>query len=337
MGAEATRYVFDDPALDPRPPTPSPCPRTVFFGTPEFAATVLARLLAADAPVEIVAVVTQPDKPVGRSRELTPPPVKALAVRHGIPVLQPVTLRRPAAVVAIERFSPNLGVVAAYGKILPPSILRVPPHGQLNVHASLLPRWRGAWPVGAAILAGDEVTGVSIMRLDEGMDTGPVLAQRAEPILPADTTGSLEARLARLGADLLVATIPGSIAGEIVPRPQDDAAATYCHVVRKENGAIDWTRPTVELERHVRAMQAWPVASTTWQGKRLNVLKASDETMMPPETSRPGDVILAGKRPAVVTGDGLLVLEQVQLEGRNPVSGASFVNGYRSFVGSNLG
>jgi methionyl-tRNA formyltransferase len=313
------------------------------MGTPEFAATILRRLLAPDSPVEVVAVVTQPDKPVGRKRVLTPPPVKKLAEAHAVPVLQPVSRRallRPATVAALRRFQPDVGVVAAYGRILPPEILSIPTKGYLNVHASVLPRWRGAWPVGAAILAGDQETGVSIMLLDEGMDTGPVLAVRREPIRPDDTAASLEARLAALGADLLVETLPAYLSGEIVPQSQDDGEATYCHVVRSEAGAIDWRRPAGELERHVRAMQPWPVAFTTWNGKRLNVWHAH---VVPAAASSasvpasPGTVVPVGKGAAVVTGDGLLALDQVQLEGRGSVPIAAFLNGYRTFAGSRLG
>jgi len=313
------------------------------MGTPEFAATILRRLLASDSPVEVVAAVTQPDKPAGRQQRLTPPPVKLLAQEHGMPVLQPVTLRRPAAVEALRRTQPEMGIVAAYGKLLPPDVLALAPRGFLNVHASVLPRWRGAWPVGAAILAGDRETGVSIMLLDEGMDTGPVLAIRHEPIRPDDTTAALEARLAKIGADLLVETLPAYLAGEIAPQPQDDRAATYCHVVRKEAGALDWTQPAAALERRVRAMQPWPIASTTWNGKRLHVLRAH---VVPPGAAEGspgspagtvGPVGPAGKGASVVTGDGLLALDQVQLEGRGAVPVGAFLNGYRTFIGSRLG
>ena len=323
-------------------------PRTVFLGTPEFAATTLRRLLAADSPVEVVGVVTQPDKPVGRSSRPAPPPVKALAVERGLPVLQPVTLRRPAAVAALQRLRPDLGIVAAYGMLLRPDVLAIPPLGYLNVHASLLPRWRGAWPVGAAILAGDEETGVSIMRLDEGLDTGPVLATRREPIRPDDTTATLESRLASLGADLLAETIPGHVAGEIVPQPQDDRSATYCHLVHKSDGLLDWTQPAAALERQVRAMQPWPVAFTTWEGRQLRILKARvappstaapgpGETGEAAQTLAPGTVVPSARGAAVVAGDGLLILEEVQLEGRAPLPVRAFLNGHPRLIGSRLG
>ncbi len=319
-------------------------PRAVFMGTPELAATVLRRLLQPDSPVRVVAVVTQPDKPVGRRQVLTPPPVKALAQEHGLAVLQPVSLRRPAAQEAIRRLAPDLGIVAAYGKLLPPEVLAIPPYGYLNVHPSCLPRWRGPWPVGAAILAGDDETGVSIMKLDEGMDTGPVLARRREPIRPDDTTGTLEQRLAAIGAELLVEVIPPYLRGDLQPEPQDDRAATYSGLVRKEAGALDWNRPAVQLERQVRAMQPWPVAFTFWEGRRLNVLRArvlpassGPAGPGPRATGEPGRVLAVDRAAAVVTGDGLLVLEEVQLEGRGPMPIQAFLNGHRTFIGSRLG
>jgi methionyl-tRNA formyltransferase len=314
--------------------------RTIFLGSPEFAVTVLDRLLAADSPVEVVAVVTQPDKPAGRGKRLTPPPVKVLALERAIPVLQPVSpaaMRRPAFLEALRRFTPDLGIVAAYGRILRADVLSVPRLGHLNVHASVLPRWRGAWPVGAAILAGDGETGTSIMLLDEGMDTGPVLATRREAIRPDDITGTLEARLATLGAALLVETIPAYAGGTITPQPQDDRQATYCRPVGRDDAILDWSRPAVELERRVRAMQPQPVAWTTWMGRQLRVLAARTTETPVPSGTPPGTVVPLGKQAAVVTAEGPLVLERVQLEGKNPVAIGAFLNGYRAFLGSRLG
>jgi methionyl-tRNA formyltransferase len=276
---------------------------------------------------------------------LAPPPVKALAQQQGVPVLQPLTLRRPAATAALARFTPEVGIVAAYGKILPPDVLALPGRGHLNVHASLLPRWRGAWPVGAAILAGDTETGVTIMQLDEGMDTGGVLAERHEPIQAGDTTETLERRLAALGAALLVETLPGYLAGTLVPRPQDDAEATYCRPIHKAEGQVDWAQPAAHLERQVRAMQPWPGAYTTWNGRLLHIVRAhlapaaasAGGPATPVTPLPPGTVVPAGKGAAVVTGDGWLVLDEVQLEGRAAVPVRSFVNGYRAFAGSRLG
>jgi methionyl-tRNA formyltransferase len=324
------------------------------MGTPEFAVAVLRRLLAPDSPLAVVGVVTQPDRPAGRSGRPVAPPVKTLAVAHGLPVLQPPSLRRPAAVAAVGRMRPDIAVVAAYGEILRPGVLALAGRGFLNVHGSLLPRWRGAWPVGAAILAGDTETGVSIMRLDEGMDTGPVLARRAEPVRPDDTTATLQDRLAAQGADLLMEVLPAYLAGTLVPVPQDDHGATYCHTVRKADGRLDWTRSAVELERLVRAMQPWPVAWTTWDGQLLRVLRARALDALPAAPPRladdgstddrstgeppagPGQVVRLGKGAAVTTGKGWLALDEVQLEGRGAVPGAAFVNGHRTFPGSIL-
>jgi methionyl-tRNA formyltransferase len=285
--------------------------------------------------VHVVGAVTQPDRPVGRKQVLTPPPVKELAQAHGIPVLQPVALGRPAALAAFQRFKPDVGIVAAYGRILPASVLAVPPLGHLNVHASLLPRWRGAWPIGAAILEGDAETGVAIMKLDEGMDTGPVLSLRSEPIRADDTTESLEKRLATLGAALLVETLPGYLGGAVSPQPQNESAATYCRPVRKADGIIDWTKPAVQIERLVRAMHPWPGAFTTWDGKQLRVARAHVSPSA--EAQAPGTVVAQGKGAAVTTGDGLLVLDEVQIEGKGQMPIKAFLNGYRSFAGSTLG
>ena len=283
--------------------------------------------------MEVVGVVTQPDKPVGRRQTLTPPPVKQAALQHGVPVLQPETLRPRAVRDELARFEPDVGIVAAYGKILRPSVLAIPPHGHLNVHASLLPRWRGAWPIGAAIMAGDAETGVTIMRLDEGLDTGPTLAARSEAIRPDDTIETLEPRLARLGADLLAEVLPAYLSGAVAPQPQDDARATHCRPVEKADGLIDWSRPAIEIERQIRAMRPWPVAWTTWQGQQLRLLKAH---VVLDTAAGPGTVVPHGRGAAVATGSGLLVLDDVQLQGKNPAPVAAFVNGYRGFVGSVL-
>lgn len=212
--------------------------RVIFMGTPEFAVPSLAALAAGAAAV--VAVVTQPDRPSGRGQQLAMSPVKAFALAHGLPVWQPPTLKTPEVVAMLAELRPDVIVVAAFGQILRPNVLDLPPHGCINVHASLLPRWRGAAPVQAAILAGDQVTGSTIMRMDPGMDTGPILAQAALTIAPRDTGGTLTARLAQQGADLLAETLPRWLAGEITPRPQDASLATLCRPLRKEQGVIDW-------------------------------------------------------------------------------------------------
>ena len=295
-------------------------------------------MLERDSPLDVVGVVTQPDKPVGRRQVMTASPVKALAVERGVPVAQPVSLRRPASVAALARLSPEVGIVAAYGKILRQEVLEVPRLGHLNVHGSLLPRWRGAWPIGAAILAGDETTGVSIMRLDEGMDTGPVLAQRSVPISPQDTTGSLERELAGLGAELLVETLPAYLAGRAEGKRQDDSLATYCHTIGKEAGEIEWAQPAAQIERHVRAMTPWPGAYTWWNGKQLRICHARLAPGSDVESGRPpGTVAMQDGAVVVLTGSGALALEELQLEGKTSQPARAFLNGYRSFLGSRLG
>jgi methionyl-tRNA formyltransferase len=307
--------------------------RAVFMGTPEFAVPTLRRLLQA---YQVVGVVTQPDRPAGRGRKLQPPPVKELALAQGLPVLQPRSLRKdPAAVQAIADLEPDVIVVAAYGLILPQSVLDIPPHGCLNIHASLLPKYRGPAPIPAAILAGDGETGVTIMLMDAGMDTGPIIAQRRTPIHPDDTTASLSARLAELGAELLLEVLPGWLSGELTPQPQDDAQATYCGLIRKEDGGIDWTQPAEFIARQVRAYNPWPGAFTFWRGQRLKVLRA--RPVEAPTDSPPGTVTLVERLPGVITGEGVLLLEEVQLAGKRAMPADVFIRGHRDFVGSRLG
>jgi methionyl-tRNA formyltransferase len=263
--------------------------------------------------------------------------VKEAALAQGLPVLQPWTLREPEAIPQLEAWQPAVIVVAAFGQILSKSVLDLAPHGCLNVHASLLPLYRGAAPIPAAILAGDSVTGVTIMRLDEGMDTGPVLAQAECPIAPDDTTGSLTAKLAGLGAQLLVETLPAWLAEEIQARPQDEASATYCHPLKKGDGHLDWARPAAHLDRLVRASDPWPGAFTFWQGQRLKVLRAKPH----PEwqgVEQPGTVVLLEPSGlAVATGEGALELRQVQLAGKKPMDADIFARGQRGFLGGCLG
>jgi methionyl-tRNA formyltransferase len=313
----------------------APRPRAVFFGTPEFAVTVLQALLSPDSPVEVALVVTQPDRPVGRSLKLQAAPVKEIAADHGVPVRQPLSLRRPTMISSITEVGAEVGIVVAYGRILPTELLNAFPHGCLNVHGSILPRWRGAWPIGAAIQAGDTETGVTIMRLDAGMDTGPVLATRARPLSSEATTASLSPVLASDGAALLCEVLPTYLGGEIKPVPQDDARATWCRLVAKADGVIDWSRPAAELDRHVRAMDDWPGAWTTWAGRRLVVRAA---TVAPAgDYGQPGQVRVMGATVTVATGAGALALRTIQVEGRGPVEAAAFARGQRSFNGSVLG
>lgn len=306
--------------------------RTVFMGTPEFAVPSLQALLA-DPTYQVVGVVTQPDREAGRGRERRASPVKQVALTAGLPVLQPERLREPAAFAELAALAPELIVVAAYGQILRPEVLNLPRFGCINVHASLLPRWRGAAPVAAAILAGDTVTGVTIMLMDPGMDTGPILAQQAEPIHPDDTAGTLGARLARLGADLLVRTLPDYLAGRIQPRPQPAEGVTICRPLSKEQGRMDWTLPATTLARMVRAYDPWPGAYTTWEGQILKILAAAPA----PGEAPPGHVLAWGKGAAVGTGEGLLVLQVVQPAGGRRMPIEAFRHGRPDFIGAVLG
>jgi len=303
--------------------------RIVFLGSPDFAVPSLEALAA---HYSVVGVVTQPDRPAGRGRRLRPPAVRLAAHRLGLPILQPPHLATPEALAAIRSWTPDLIVVAAFGQLLRTSLLDLPRMGCLNVHASLLPRWRGASPVQAAILAGDSTTGVTLMRMDPGLDTGPLLAQRSIPIAPDDTGGSLAARLADLGAALLLETLPGYVAGSVQPTPQDDSRSTHAPLLRKAHGALSPTDPALLLARKVRAYDPWPGTYVEWQGRRLAVLAAHPAPSSEPQP--PGAAVLAGDRPAITTIDGLLVLDRVQPVGKKPMPGEAFLRGNHDFLGS---
>jgi methionyl-tRNA formyltransferase len=298
--------------------------RTVFMGSPEFAVPVL-QALADQYPVS--GVVTQPDKPAGRGMTLTPPPVKVAALEMDIPVIQPRRLKEPEAMYQIGLWSPDLIVVAAFGQILKPEVLDFPPYGCINVHASLLPRWRGAAPINAAILHGDAETGVTIMRMDPGIDTGPMLAKSITPIHPDDTAVTLSERLSRLGANLLMETLPGYLDGSIRLQPQSDEGATYASMLKKEDGLLDFQKPAQVLERQVRAFTPWPGAYTLWQGLMLKIHQAHTA----PGTAEPGVPTAVGKLPAFGTSSGLLVLDEVQPAGKKPMPGEVFLNGARNW------
>jgi methionyl-tRNA formyltransferase len=294
--------------------------------------------------------VTQPDRPAGRGGRLTAPPVKAAALEGDLPVWQPATLRDPAAVSQLEALAPQVIVVVAYGELLRPAVLNLAPRGCVNIHPSLLPRWRGPTPIPAAIRAGDPQTGVTVMLLDRGMDSGPILAQTPEPLAPYDTAATLGARLAQRGADLLVATLPAWLAGDITPQPQDPAQATVCRLLRREDGLIDWSLPAEELARLVRAYTPWPGTYTLWEGRRLKVLDAAPQPRDLGqelagalwENTLPGTVLALAENDArlvvaVRAGEGWLELLQVQLEGRAAQPVVAFVAGYPGLIGSTLG
>ncbi|MGQ9584399.1 MAG: methionyl-tRNA formyltransferase [Anaerolineae bacterium] len=308
--------------------------RVVFMGTPEYAVPILLGLLAAH---QVLAVVTQPDRPAGRGRALKPSPVKEAALAHGLEVLQPTRLRdNPPFLEKVRDLNPDVLVVAAFGMILPSEVLTLPPHGCLNVHASLLPRHRGAAPVPAAILAGDPETGVTIICMDEGVDTGPILSQARCAIAEEDTAGILTGKLAILGRDLLLETLPRWLMGEIVPSPQDGKAATYTGHLEKSIAEIDWTKPAEQLAREVRAYNPWPGSFTFWRGQRLKVLRAQ-ALRSPSAHGVPGQVVINGDDPGVITGCGILILKEVQLAGKQALAAVDFCRGQQGFMGAVLG
>lgn len=308
-------------------------PRLIFAGTPEFAVPSLQILL--DDGYSLVAVYTQPDRPAGRGRALRASPLKTRAQAAGIPVYQPVTLRDPAVQAEFAALQPDLLIVAAYGLILPPEVLAIPRLDCVNVHASLLPRWRGAAPIHRALMAGDTETGISIMRMEAGLDTGPVFAQAACPIPPGITGGELHDGLATLGALMLQATLPELMAGRLIPQPQDETLATYAPKLGKTDLELDWKRSALELERQVLAFNPYPVAYTRQGESILRIWRAVAEEE--PVTASPGTVLREEPSGIIVaTGSGVLRLTEVQLPGGKPLPVAAFLNAHR-LVGQRLG
>jgi methionyl-tRNA formyltransferase len=293
----------------------------VFMGTPDFAATILAGLIAAGH--RVAAVYTQPPRPAGRGHRLQPSPVEALAARHGLPVKAPTTLRDPAAQAEFAATPADAAIVAAYGLILPPPVLQAPRLGCLNVHASLLPRWRGAAPIQRAILAGDSQTGVTIMQMDEGLDTGPILLQQTIAIEPDATAGRLTEQLAQVGARLMPAALDGVAAGTLQPRPQPAEGVTYAAKLRREEARLDWRLPAVPLERQVRAFDPWPGAWFEGRGERIRVLAAD---IVASAAGEPGTVL--DEHLTVACGVGALRPMQLQRPGRAPLDGAAFLRGF---------
>ena len=308
---------------------------TVFMGTPQFAVTILASLLRSS--YQVCAVYTQPDKRAGRGRPVVFPPVKKLALEHQIPVMQPETLASSEALEQLASLQPELIVVAAFGLILPPEVLSLPRFACLNVHPSLLPRHRGPSPIANAILCGDELTGVTIMLMEAGLDTGPILAQEKVGISFMDTTGSLSARLADVGARLLLQTLPRWLEGELKPQAQEESRATYSKLITSNDGEIDWQLSALELWRMVRAYNPWPSCYTWCQGKRLKINRAIP--LGDGGNGEIGKVIALAEQPGVgvVTRQGILGLSQVQLEGKREMAVGDFARGQRDFIGSVLG
>ena len=295
------------------------------MGSPDFA---LPGLGALAQDYEVVGVITQPDRASGRGREIKMPPVKTLALELGIPVMQPEKLRAPDAMQQLVSWKPDLIVVAAFGQILKRDVLELPRFGCLNVHASLLPRWRGAAPINAAILHGDEETGVTIMQMDVGLDTGPMLAKRSLRLSADDTAGSVTEALSHLGARLLIETLPEYLSGNITPQPQPAEGATYAPMLKKEEGRLDFTRDVNELERQVRAFNPWPGAFMDYEGGLLKVHSAHVEE----GATSAGQRLVHRDQPAVGARDGLLILDEVQPAGKKPMSGKSFLAGARQWV-----
>lgn len=310
-------------------------PSILFFGTPGFALPALGGLIA--EKYDLVGLITNPDEPVGRKKILTPPPVKVFAQKHSIPVLQPERLKRE---LWNDEIPPaDLFIVAAYGKIIPKSVLEIPKYGTLNIHPSLLPRWRGASPIQSAILAGDADTGVTIMQLDELMDHGPIVAQQTVHIgdrKPAYK--ELHDELAQTGAELLLKTIPGFIAGAITPTLQDDAQATYCVILTKDNGRIDWSKSAEEIERMVRAYNPWPSAWTVWctSGKNIRIRIDEANVTLDEPAGSPGTVWHKESSLLVKTGRGSIAVKRATIEGKKPLTGTELIRGYPQLIGTVL-
>ncbi len=301
--------------------------RIVFFGTPQFAVPTLERLLASRHVV--VGVVTQPDRPQGRGLRVTEGPVKATALAHAVPVLQPDRLKAPELVGALAAMSADLGVVAAYGKILPEDVLRIPRLGLVNVHASLLPRWRGAAPIERAVMAGDPETGVTIMRVIRQLDAGPTFAAIVRRIGADETAEDVERDLARLGADLLVKVVDQIAEGRAQETPQDETLVTYAPRITKEEGLIDWRQPAAVIHNKVRGLHPWPHAFTVLGGNRYIILRTSVDPATAPGVA-PGTILDAsGDRLVVSTGEGVIRIREIQAEGRRAMDTRQFLAGYR--------
>lgn len=297
----------------------------VFMGSPEFAVPTLEFLVG---NYTIRGVVTQPDKPAGRGKVLTSPPVKISALKYGLEIIQPNRLRDPGVFEKLQEWNPDVIIVAAFGQILRENVLQLPAYGCINVHASLLPRWRGAAPIQAAILSGEEITGITIMQMDAGIDTGRIFSQKELPINQNETAVELSNRLAKMGAELLGETLPMIFSGQLASFPQDDSLATYAPKIEKSMGALDFSLSSTELLRNIRAFYPWPGSQFNLDGQVIKVLKARGVF--------PGN-LFSGKRglnkgfPAIGTGDGDLVIEELQPAGKKPMTGKAFLQGFKNW------
>ncbi len=297
--------------------------RTVFMGTPDFALQTLQGLI--DAGCNLVGVYTQPDRPKGRGKQLAAPPVKELALKHDIPVYQPLKLRQPEAVAELETLAPDLIVVVAYGQILPKSVLDIPRHGCINVHASLLPKYRGAAPINKAIIDGETETGITTMYMDVGLDTGDMLIKKSLSIGPQETAGELHDRLAGLGRETMEETLQQLCDGTLQRDVQDDEQSTYASMMKKEDGRIDWTRSAKDIHNHVRGLDPWPGAYTSLDGELLKLAKTSPTTA---DGGKPGRVVSADKDGVLIAcGSGTLLIKELQLAGRKRLAAGDFLRG----------
>ena len=305
--------------------------RIVFMGTPDFAVPSLQALI--DAGHDVCAVYTQPDKPQGRKQILTAPPVKTLALEHDIPVFQPNTLKNEDEQARLRELAPEVIIVVAYGKLLPKAVLDIPPHGCINVHGSLLPRWRGAAPIQWAVIAGDEKAGVTTMKMAEGLDTGDMLLTYETKVGEKETAGELFDRLAQAGAELLTETLVKL--DEITPRPQDDAQSCYAHMLDKQMAVIDWSKSAHEIDCLIRGLNPWPIALTTLSGERLKVFAAEKAA----GNGEPGTVLEADPKKGltVACGEGALRLTEIQLVGGKRMKATDFLRGHAIEVGTKLG
>lgn len=304
--------------------------RIVFMGTPDFAVPSLQALI--DAGHDVCAVYTQPDKPQGRKQILTAPPVKTLALEHDIPVFQPNTLKNEDEQARLRELAPEVIIVVAYGKLLPKAVLDIPPHGCINVHGSLLPRWRGAAPIQWAVIAGDEMAGVTTMQMAEGLDTGDMLLTYETKVGEKETAGELFDRLAQSGAELLIQTLVKL--DEITPRPQDDAQSCYAHMLDKQMAVIDWSKSAHEIDCLIRGLNPWPIALTTLSGERLKVFAAEKAN----GRGEPGTVLEADPKKGltVACGEGALKLTEIQLVGGKRMKVNDFLRGHAIEVGTKL-
>jgi methionyl-tRNA formyltransferase len=304
--------------------------KIVFMGTPEFAVPTLKSLIEHH---DVIGVVTQPDRPAGRKNRLRQSPVKEVAIEAGIPVFQPKRIRNPEAIEELKQWDADFHIVVAFGQILPQAVLDLPKIAPINVHASLLPRWRGAAPIHAAIREGDTETGITIMMIDAGLDTGPMLTKRAIPIQKDDTAQTLHDKLMQIGGELLLETLPKVLSGQVQPQQQDESLVTYAPQIKKEEGQIDWSQPAINIERLVRAFTPWPGTFTFWNGKQLKIHSGSDGD----GTASLGQVIEKDGQIAIGAGDGLYYPHEVQLAGKKRMFIADFANGYADFIGAMLG